>query len=132
MMPSKLIRPSSPPNQSAPERVYAVIRFTEGRRQRLLEMRKPIIIIRCGEQPGQADFYVPTPPELFSGELRLRYEEKDGEFYFQTCGQSGIKIGGQPLPATAIPSPAWQVEVKLPPRARINLAGVVTLDFTAY
>lgn len=122
--------PLAPP--VAPDRVYAVISFNDGRRPHTYEMRTPQIVIRCGERAGSADFHVPTPPELFSGELRLRYEEKDGEFYFQSNGQSGIKIGGQMLPAAADSSPARQAEVKLPPRARIHLAGVVVLDFKAY
>lgn len=117
--------------QPATDRVYATIQFDDGTGQRVHEMRKPVIVIRCGDQTGDADLRVKTPSELFSGELRLRHEEKDGEFYFQSSGQSGIKIGGQPLPAAADSSSVWQAEVKLPPRARINLAGVVVLDFTA-
>lgn len=112
-------------------RVYAVIRFGDGRASHAYEMRKPCLVIRCGDQAGSADLYVRTPPELFSGDLRLRYEEGDGEFYFQSSGQSGIKISGQPIPAGAAQPSDWQAEIKLSPHARINLAGVVVLDFMA-
>lgn len=126
--------PKSPPQviSSTPDRIYAVIRFGDGRTSHTHEMRKPSFVIRCGDQADNADLYVRTLPELFSGELRLRYNEGDGEFYFQSSGQSGIKISGQPIPAGAAQPSGWQAEIKLSPRARINLAGVAVLDFIAY
>jgi hypothetical protein len=61
----------SPPRavSSASDRVYAVISYGDGRDQRRYEMRKSVIVIRCGDQAGNADLYLKTPPELFSGEL---------------------------------------------------------------
>lgn len=96
-------------------------------------MRKDAIAIGRGGSAVWVDVQVLAAPRVSREHLRIRVDA-DGQFFVQDVSLWGTSVDDRPIPpavkgpeGVAQPGP----EHPLPPRARITLAGTLTIEFEA-
>lgn len=117
------------------EQVYATIRFEDNRGPQVYRMTKNQIVIGRGGQAYWTDLRLDTVPDVSREHVRLRRDPDTGKFFIKDLGRLGSTVDGKPV-ASSIEyvdgeKRDMNLEVPLPPKARIGLAGVVFLDFEA-
>ena len=135
------------PPDEMPDRAEALARETEARpvrdRARLtyrdeqgthtFTMRKDVVSIGRGGSAVWVDVQVVASSRVSREHLRLR-ADADGRILAQDVSLWGTTVDGTPIPpAVKGPEGVAQAgaEFPLPPRARIGLADVITIDFEA-
>ncbi|HYG99753.1 MAG TPA: FHA domain-containing protein [Terriglobales bacterium] len=126
----KFDEPVSPGQQ-----IYAIIRFEDNRGSQVYRMAKNQIVIGRGGQAYWTDLRLETLPDVSREHVRLRRDPDTGKFFIKDLSRLGSTVDGSPV-ASSIEYVGGEkrdknLEVPLPPRARIGLAGVVFLDFEA-
>jgi hypothetical protein len=96
-------------------------------------IRKNQVVIGRGGRSYWVDVQVDTVPDVSREHCRLRRDAGSGTFYLKDLSQFGTTLDGKPV-ASSIERSAGEVrdrniEVPVPRRARIGLAGIVFLDF---
>ena len=74
---------------------------------------------------------VSAPPDVSREHCRLRREPASGRFYLKDLSQFGTSVDGVRVPPGMDGERDKHVEVELPARATISLAGVFAIDFEA-
>jgi hypothetical protein len=116
-------------------KVYARIRYQDNTGTHVYEMTKNQIVIGRGGTGYWIDLRLETLPDVSREHARLRRDETVGQFYLKDLSAYGTTINGQAVESSiekvADKKVDRNIEVLLPPRAQIGLAGVLTLDFEA-
>ena len=120
---------------AAGEEVYATIRFEDHRGPQSYQMTKNQIVIGRGGPAYWTDLRLETLPDVSREHVRLRRDPGGGTFFLKDLSRLGTTVDGQPVPSSIDYADDEKrdknLEVPLPPKARIGLAGVVFLDFEA-
>jgi hypothetical protein len=115
--------------------IYATIRFEDNRGPQVYDMTKDQIVVGRGGQAYWIDLRLDTLPDVSREHLRLRRDPETGKFFLKDVSQLGTTLNGKPVPSSIQEVNGEKrdqnVEVSLPPSARIGLAGVLFLDFEA-
>ena len=88
-------------------------------------MRRDSIVIGRGGDGSEVDLLVEAAADVSRAHVRIRRDPATGEFYLADLSTYGTAVNGIPAPQGP------DREVKLPPCASINMAGVMDLEFAA-
>lgn len=117
------------------QQVYATIRFEDNRGPQVFEMTKNQIVVGRGGQAYWTDLRLETVPDVSREHVRVRRDPETGKFFLKDLSRLGSTIDGNPVPSSIEYVDGEKrdknLEVPLPPEARIGLAGVAFLDFKA-
>lgn len=111
----------------------ARLTYEDERGPHVFVMRKDTLSIGRGGSSAWVDVQVAASSKVSREHVRLR-RDADGQFFVQDVSLWGTLVDGQPIPAAAKGSEGVSQpgdEVPLPPRARLSLAGEVTIVFEA-
>jgi len=121
----------SPGDLTTAER--ASLRYEDELGTHVFAMRKDTLSVGRGGSAVWVDVQVVTAPRVSREHFRIR-RDASGAFFIQDLSTWGTSVNGQPVPA-AVPGPDGVLrpgpEQPLPSPARIELAGVLTIDFEA-
>ena len=120
--------------RSAPVRGLAEIALADNLGPRVFVMDKPDIKIGRGGQFRLVDLQLDAPIRISRVHARIRRDDQ-GRFFIKDLSEWGITVDGRRI-ARGVTKEGDEVreidvEAELPPRARIGLADVVFLEFTA-
>ncbi|HUI56406.1 MAG TPA: FHA domain-containing protein [Bryobacteraceae bacterium] len=119
----------SEPNDGA----SAVIEYEDHGGRKTFRMTKDQIVVGRGGRDYWTDIKLDTLPDVSREHFRLRRDAESGKFFLKDLSRLGTTINGEPVPSSIDFSGAEKqdrdVEVPVPPQARIGLAGVVFLEF---
>lgn len=127
------------PSEALPEtkemEAYATLEYEDQSGRQTYRMAKNQVVIGRGGRDYWTDIKLNTLPDVSREHARLRRDAQTGEFYIKDLSRLGTSVNGEPIP-TSVEYVDNQkrdknVEVKLPVKARIGLAGVVFLEFKA-
>jgi hypothetical protein len=122
-------------SEGAEPRPYATLSYEDNNGRSTYQMVKDHIVIGRGGQAYWTDLTLHTVPDVSREHLRLRRDTATGEFYLKDLSRLGTSIDGRTAPSSVDYVDGEKrdknLEVKLPRRARIGLAGVLFLDFEA-
>lgn len=112
---------------------YAVIEYDDSGGHKIYEVTKDQIVVGRGGRDYWTDLKLETLPDVSREHFRLRRDPASGKFFLKDLSRLGTTINGEKAPSSIDFSDAEKrdlnVEVPLPDRARIGLAGVVFLEF---
>jgi pSer/pThr/pTyr-binding forkhead associated (FHA) protein len=98
-------------------------------------MEKPSLVIGRGGAGYWVDVKLDTVPDVSREHVRLRHDRATGRFYIKDVSTLGTTVNGEPIPPSiervGDERRDTNVEVVLPPRAVIGLAGRLVLEFRA-
>ena len=111
----------------------ATLTYTDAGGPRSFVMDKDRIAIGRGGTGYWVDVRLDAPPDISREHLRIRRDLQGQGFLVKDVSTYGTTLDGVPLPRAAGDESAagdeTVNEVPLPPRARLVLAGLVTIDF---
>ena len=114
---------------------YATLAYEDNKGQSSYRMTKNQIVIGRGGRDYWTDLTLETLPDVSREHIRLRRDPETGKFFVKDLSRLGTTIDGRRIPSSieyeGDEKKDKNVEVDLPPRARIGLADVVFLDFQA-
>ena len=115
---------------------YAVIEFEDKTGRQTYRMTKNQIVIGRGGKDYWTDLKLTTLSDVSREHVRLRRDAATGEFYIKDLSRLGTTVNGEKIPSSIEHLEDGEkrdknLEVKLPAKARIGLAGAVFLDFQA-
>ena len=94
------------------------------------------MVIGRGGTGYWVDIRLDAHPDVSREHLRLRRDERTGRFYLKDLSRLGATVNGKEAPSSVEIVGGERrdknVEMELPPRARIVLARVVEIEFEAY
>lgn len=126
----KMDEPATPGQE-----VYATIRFEDNRGPQVYQMTKNQIVIGRGGQAYWTDLRLETVPDVSREHVRLRRDPSTGKFFLKDLSRLGTTVDDEPVTSSIEYVDGEKrdknLEIQLPPEARIGLAGVVFLDFKA-
>ena len=112
---------------------FAVIEYADNSGRKTFRMTKDEIVVGRGGRDYWTDIKLDTLPDVSREHIRLRRDAASGSFFLKDLSRLGTTIDGQAAPSSIDFSDGTKrdrnVEVPVPPQARIGLAGVVFLDF---
>jgi hypothetical protein len=112
---------------------FAVIEYADNSGRKTFRMTKDEIVVGRGGRDYWTDIKLDTLPDVSREHFRLRRDAASGSFFLKDLSRLGTTIDGQAAPSSIDFSDGGKrdrnVEVPVPPQARIGLAGVVFLDF---
>jgi len=118
----------------APE-TYATLAYEDNKGPQTYRMTKNQIVIGRGGRDYWTDLTLETLPDVSREHIRLRRDPATGKFFVKDLSRLGTTIDGRKIPSSVDyagdEKKDKNLEVDLPPRARIGLADVVFLDFQA-
>lgn len=98
-------------------------------------MEKPSLVIGRGGAGYWVDVKLKTVPDISREHVRLRHDRTTGQFYIKDVSSLGTTVNGEPIPPSiervGEERRDANVEVPLPARAVIGLAGRLFLEFRA-
>lgn len=114
---------------------YATIKYEDQSGGQTYRMTKNQIVIGRGGRDYWTDLKLNTLPDVSREHVRLRRDSETGDFFIKDLSRLGTSVNGEKIP-TSVEFVEGErrdknVEVKLPPQARIGLADVVYLEFHA-
>ena len=82
------------------------------------------------------DLKIEGPADVSREHCRIRRDPATGKFSIKDVSQYGTTVNGEPIPSSLERSPTGEkidrnLELPLPPSAKIGLAGVFFLEFEA-
>jgi hypothetical protein len=112
---------------------YATIEYEDQNGRQTYRMAKNQIVIGRGGRDYWTDLKLSTLPDVSREHVRLRRDAQSGEFFIKDLSRLGTSVNGEQIPTSVEfvdgEKRDKNLEVKLPPTARIGLADVVFLDF---
>ena len=112
---------------------FATLTYEDQQGPHRFLMTKNEIVVGRGGVGYWVDVKLQTSPDVSREHMRLRRDPVSGTFYLKDLSTLGTTINGNPAPSSIEVVDGTKrdkgVEVPLPPRARIGLAGLVFLDF---
>jgi hypothetical protein len=114
---------------------YATIEYEDKGGSQTYRMTKNQIVIGRGGRDYWTDLKLATLPDVSREHVRLRRDAETGEFFIKDLSRLGTSLNGERIPTSVEYVEGEKrdknLEVKLPPQARIGLADVVFLQFNA-
>ena len=114
---------------------YATLAYEDSKGRQSYRMTKNQIVIGRGGRDYWTDLTLETLPDVSREHIRLRRDPDTGKFFVKDLSRLGTTIDGRRIPSSVEYAGEEKkdknLEVDLPPRARIGLADVVFLDFQA-
>ncbi len=129
--------PAPAPAASVPveaaDGALAVIEYEDQGGRKTYRMTKDEIVVGRGGRDYWTDLKLETLPDVSREHLRLRRDPATGQFFLKDLSRLGTTVNGERVPSSMAFGDGEKqdrnVEVPLPPEARIGLADVVFLDF---
>jgi hypothetical protein len=110
----------------------AVIEYEDRGGRKLFRMTKDQIVVGRGGRDYWTDLKLDTLPDVSREHFRLRRDE-NGKFFLKDLSRLGTTINGEPAPCSLEfvdgEKRDRNLEVAVPEKARIGLAGVLYLEF---
>ncbi len=115
-----------PSSTTSTQPVYAWLRYSDADgTPRTFPVSRNEIAIGRGGKTVWVDVQLNAPPDVSREHCRIR-RDSQGEFYVSDVSQFGTTLDGRRLPQNAGGAPS---EVRLPSRAKLVLADLITLEF---
>jgi hypothetical protein len=115
--------------------VYATLTYEDRQGRQRVPITKNQIVVGRGGVGYWVDVKLDASPDVSREHLRLRRDETSGQFFLKDLSSLGTTLDGTPVPTSVEVVDGRKrdkgVEVPLPPRARIDLANVIVLEFEA-
>jgi pSer/pThr/pTyr-binding forkhead associated (FHA) protein len=115
--------------------VHATIEYEDDAGPHTFQMMKDSIKIGRGAADRWVDLRLNTKKDVSREHAQIRRDPKSGQFRIKDLSTLGTTVNGKRLPASIDSSGGEEVdknlEVPLPAKAKIGLAGVVFLEFRA-
>jgi len=128
--------PSSNIRSDSSERPFATLRYSDQRGEKVFAMTREEIVIGRGGKAVWVDLKLEGPPDISREHCRIRRDANTGHFFVKDLSQYGTVVNGRAIP-TSIERSAQgdrvdrNIEVPLPPAAKIGLADVLVIEFEA-
>jgi hypothetical protein len=118
-----------------PRAVFATLTFTDNSGRRTHSVTESQLVIGRGGAGYWVDLRVDAAPDVSREHVRLRRDAATGQFFLKDLSLYGTTVNGARVASSIDASEGAKrdvnVEVPLPPVARIGLADMVFLDFRA-
>lgn len=115
--------------------VYATIQYEDERGSQSYEMTKDRIKIGRGAADCWVDLRLHSKQDISREHIQVRIDNDTGKFFIKDLSTYGTTVDGRRIPPSIDRAGGEEndknVEVPLPPKARIGLAGVLELQFRA-
>lgn len=115
--------------------VYANLTFEDENGSQQFQMTKDLIKIGRGGVDRWVDVRLKTKKDVSREHLQIRRDPASGNFFVKDLSTLGTTVDGKRVPPSVERIDGKEVdkniEASLPPKARIGLAGVITVDFKA-
>jgi hypothetical protein len=113
----------------------AIIEYEDNGGRKSYRMTKEQIVVGRGGSGYWTDLKLDTLPDVSREHFRLRRDAASGQFFLKDLSRLGTTINGEKAPSSIEfvdgEKRDRNLEVPVPPEAKIGLAGVVTLEFRA-
>ncbi len=121
--------------RSASGIVHANLDYEDDAGPHAYQMTKELIKIGRGSADRWVDVKLRAKKDVSREHLQIRRDTKTGQFYVKDLSTLGTTVNGKRVPASIEQVDGQDVdkniEVPLPAKARIGLAGVVFIEFKA-
>ncbi len=115
--------------------VYATLAYEDESGPHTYQMTKDIVKIGRGSQDRWVDLKLKAKKDVSREHLQIRRDAGSGQFLVKDLSSLGTTINGKRVPASIEQVNGEEVdrdvEVKLPEKCQIGLAGVLVIDFKA-
>ncbi|HEX5731524.1 MAG TPA: FHA domain-containing protein [Blastocatellia bacterium] len=115
--------------------IFARLSYRDDSGDHVYEMSKKAIVVGRGGPSYWVDLRLDGPEQISQEHFRLRRDEATGKFYIKDVSRLGTKVEGRKIPSSVrvVDGKRQDLgeETELPPRARINLGGVINITFVA-
>jgi hypothetical protein len=132
---TETIRNASMLNRTANNVVYATFEYQDERGNQAYDMTKDRIKIGRGAADTWVDLRLHTKQDISREHVQIRYDTETGKFFIKDLSTYGTSVDGKKLTPSMDRANGAEndlnIEVPLPPKAKISLAGVLTLQFRA-
>lgn len=122
-----------PPTQEI--EAFAIIAYEDQTGRQTYRITKNQIVIGRGGRDYWTDVKLSTLPDVSREHVRLRRDPASGKFFIKDLSRLGTTVNGEKIPSSVEYVEGEKrdknLEVALPPKARIGLADVCFLDFQA-
>jgi hypothetical protein len=132
------VRTSGLPDSGAPApdgTVLATLTYEDRRGPQRVSITKNQLVVGRGGVGYWVDVKLDTSADVSREHLRLRRDETSGQFFLKDLSSLGTTVDGAAVPSSIEVVEGRkrdkEIEVPLPPHARIGLAGVVFIQFDA-
>lgn len=132
---TETIRTANMLNRTANGTVYATIEYEDDRGNQQFEMTKERIKIGRGAVDTWVDLRLHVKQDISREHVQVRLDTATGKFFIKDLSTYGTTVDGKKIPPSVDRTNGIEndlnVEAPLPPKAKIGLAGVLTLQFRA-
>jgi hypothetical protein len=122
-------------NRTQSGMVYATLQYEDERGSQQYDMTKERIKIGRGAADTWVDLRLHTKQDISREHAQVRVDNATGKFYIKDLSTYGTTVDGKRIPPSIDRSTGEEVdknvEAPLPAKAKIGLAGVMTLQFRA-
>jgi FHA domain len=132
---TETIRSASMLNRTANNVVYATFEYQDERGNQAYEMTKERIKIGRGAVDTWVDLRLHTKQDISREHVQIRLDPETGKFFIKDLSTYGTSVDGKKLTPSMDRANGAEndlnIEAPLPSKAKISLAGVLTLQFRA-
>ena len=132
---TETIRSASLLNRTVNNLVYATLEYQDERGNQTFDMTKDRIKIGRGAVDTWVDLRLHTKQDISREHVQIRLDSASGKFFIKDLSTYGTSVDGKKLTPSMDRANGAEidlnVEAPLPPKAKISLAGVLTLQFRA-
>jgi hypothetical protein len=123
-------------NSELPGRPFAIVRYTDQLGEKVFAMTRDEIVIGRGGKAVWVDVKLEGPPDISREHCRIRRDAGTGHFSIKDLSQYGTAVNGKAIPTSIERTEHGDrvdrnIEVPLPPAAKITLADVLVIEFEA-
>ncbi len=115
--------------------VFATLDYADERGQQQYEMTKDRIKIGRGAADCWVDLKLYSKQDISREHLQVRHDSESGKFFLKDLSTYGTTLDGKRVPPSIERSGGSEtdnnLEIPLPPKAKIGLAGVLEIQFRA-
>jgi hypothetical protein len=132
---TETVRSASMLNRTVNNVVYATFEYQDERGSQAYEMTKDRIKIGRGAADTWVDLRLHAKQDISREHVQIRLDTETGKFFIKDLSTYGTSVDGKKLTPSMDRSNGAEndlnIEAPLPPKAKISLAGVLTLQFRA-
>jgi hypothetical protein len=132
---TETIRSESMLNRTVNNIVYATFEYQDERGNQAYEMTKDRIKIGRGAVDTWVDLRLHAKQDISREHVQVRLDQETGKFFIKDLSTYGTSVDGKKLTPSMDRANGAEndlnIEAPLPPKAKISLAGVLTLQFRA-
>jgi hypothetical protein len=114
-------------------KTFALIHLLTAGGRTTYQMKKSTFAVGRGGPAYWVDLPVADDPKISQEHLRIRRDEKTGDFFIKDLSKNGTELNGRKIPSGIERSDGEtreiDVQTKLPDKARIVLAGSAVMEF---